>query len=242
MDRDGYDRILCTVNIGGTFIAPNVMQSHMSAASRWGAQYLQLTSPWVQTDQLWLLKAKLGNAGFGDNTRVCYIDGDAIIRHDCPDPFDMVAPDSFGGAAGFQYSDIDTSEAKTIWDKMNAVFRMAVPFDPDTYMNGGFLVFTTRLHRKVWDYERAWMFATRAIGPMVEQTLLSYSLAAQGIGITLLSDSMNRIGPEAWASGPMSHYVQHLAGGPWSEGIDRDEAIAMIDWTATADKGVRVGA
>jgi len=96
-------RVMVTMNSGGKWIPPNVMWSHMAAASRWGAQYVQLTG--MGNGDPFVIKsralAELADS-FAGVEQVMWIDGDVLIRHDCESIFDLVPIDHFGGVPNFQ--------------------------------------------------------------------------------------------------------------------------------------------
>jgi len=76
----------------------------MTAASRWGAQYLQITAT-EGSDDPFVLKCGF-LSGLADTLptveQVLWIDGDALVREDCDNIFDLVPVDNFGGVANFQ--------------------------------------------------------------------------------------------------------------------------------------------
>lgn len=96
-------RVMVTMNTGGEWIPPNVLSSHMAAASRWGAQYLQITA--TAGGDPFILKCGF-LAGLADALsaaeQVLWLDGDVLVRHDCDNIFDLVPQDHFGGVANFQ--------------------------------------------------------------------------------------------------------------------------------------------
>lgn len=96
-------RLILTMNTGGNWIPGNVLASHMAAAARWEAQYLQLT--YVPEGEAFLRKCDclsgLGDV-FPNVEQVLWLDGDVLVRDDCENLFDMVPLDHFGGVPNYQ--------------------------------------------------------------------------------------------------------------------------------------------
>ncbi len=224
-------KILATVNLGGTYIPQNVMESHIAAASRWGAQYLQLTSLWGETDQMWVAKTRLHRAGFPAEAQVCYIDGDAVIRADCPDVFDLV-----GGNFGAVLNP-PSYVAEHEWYSMLGKAGITTKFNPEMYFNGGLLVFTPGMHAPIWEIASTLSCLARAYGPLVEQTYLNFGIQAVAPDLTVLPREYNAIGPDVWQGDVMNAYIYHFAPTSLVERPDKRARMESIDWR-TVPEGV----
>lgn len=225
--------ILLTVNLGGTYVTPNVMASHAAAAGRWGAEYHQQTTLWGGTRDVFQAKIRLHHLPLPTGARVCYIDGDALIRHDCPSPFDLIGPEFFGAVRCHQ-DGASTKNAESWWRDLLPFFHNAIEFNAETYFNGGLLIYTPAIHNLVWEVAWPHILTLRKHGPMVEQTALNMAVRKLACPVAILPDTFNRLGPVAWEPGPMSAYIQHLAH-YGEDKRDRFEAMEAIDWRQSVE-------
>jgi hypothetical protein len=224
-------RVLLTWNTGGTWIPKNVLESHKDAARRWNAEYVSIEKA---TDSPFADKAILLRT-FNGGDQVAWIDGDAIIRFDCPSLFDVVPQDCFGGVPNFQGDTHDGDPwryAEPDWQWMvERTGRLDLFYDPTEFINGGVFVFCPELHHAIWDDE----FPKQ---PNAEQTMLNFRADMLGVKRKFLARTFNRIGPQAWAPGPMSCFIQHLAAFRFlfnkRRREDRMDALDAIDWTSKA--------
>lgn len=222
-------RYLVTINLGGNYIPPNVYSSHAHAAGRWGAQYLQLTSPWGGTGHLWWMKMRMHALELPMDSRVVFIDGDAVIRQDCPDLFGMADDDVFCAVRN-PSTTASVASAADWWGKCAGLMRCSLEFDSARYVNGGLMVYSPRHHNRIWEYLWSAPLAVNRTGPLFEQTFLNMALRMLDVPLHLLPDGFNSIGPHVWEPGPMRDYIYHFAdsGGQGKEGL-RD-ALEAVDW------------
>lgn len=226
-------RLILTLNGDGDYIPENVWWSHQDAAVRWGADYVD--SPLSCRDSRHFQhKHRLCL----DKTEVCYdrcmwIDGDAIIRRDCPNLFELVPPDRFGGVLNAQ---IRTQEQAEIQRRYWSVIARdlgdlgfdAVPEYHKRYINGGMFVWTPRLHRSVFLRTIQFM-ADLYPEAMVEQTCLNMALAE--VPMHLLSRQFNYMGPKVWDEPRCHGWITHWACyGEDTHEVDKQELLSGIDW------------
>lgn len=218
------------------WVPENVTASHRAAATRWGAEYIQLLDG-DPGRHFWMKSTHL-NKCCGEYDRVVWLDGDAIVRHDCPSLFDLVPADEFGGVPNIQPGShgkdaVDLHVPSVIRGLAHLGMRgnksrcTIGAYDFRRFVNGGVLVMTPALHSLV--------FSPPVVRADEEQAIFNMNLHLHGLKIHLLPIEYNRIGAIAWKPGPMSAYIQHLArfiGSPRSDAIRR---IAMegIDWQET---------
>lgn len=231
----------------GDYTPPNVRDSHIDAARRWGAEYLELTEPLPGMggpDNIFACKMRIWRLNLPPGDRVCLIDGDAIIRDDCPNVFRRVPEYRIGGVSCFQKDTPDGVEKHTRahWDNVCAYLRTSQRFNACLYLNGGLLVYTPKEHDRLWFYLDG-MFASRmaTMPAMMEQTALNVAMSELRIPCCILPENLNRLGPTAWAPGPMTSYIQHLAPVGNLRG-DKRAALAAIEWDISqGDNDARVG-
>jgi hypothetical protein len=107
-----------------------------------------------------------------------------------------------------------------------------VEYSQATYVNGGVLVFDLPTHEPIFATSKAKRIrADRTVNPMLEQTLLNIWLRLFA-DQTILAATYNRLGKEAWLSGPaMTSYVYHFANIGELRG-DKRARMDRIDWRA----------
>ena len=226
-----------TLNVGN-WASPNAIASQRHAAERWGAEYHEFTKPWCAgTDPADVFAAKfdLGDLPFEQPCRVVWLDGDVIVRDDCPSLFDEVPVGTFGGVVNNQ--DAGELQDQVAHDYWLSVLS-ALPFDSGTllafnshtYINGGVLVFDLPQHDVMFaNSGKFWQ--RKPVNPMDEQTLLNIWLRLYGRR-TWLPREFNCMGRDAWLSGPrMTTYIYHLANIGSLRG-DKRARLDAIDWRA----------
>lgn len=240
-------KIVLSINLGGRHTTTNVRESHAHAAGRWGAQYVELTVPtWSQRTDPFGIKLDIHRFPFPPGCRVAMLDGDCIVRADCPSLFDRVPRECMGAVANNQggaYEAVVDANAGLWWESVAAMMNCAAGYDPATYFNGGVLVFSPERHLDAWRLadaavrvalgERGAMRTTAtggAVSPMLEQTAMNVACVALGVPVHLLPPAFNRLGPAAWGcGGAMPDYVLHLANLGSLRG-DKGAVLAGIDW------------
>ena len=215
-----------TLNVNN-WASPNAIASQRAAAERWGAEYHEFTKPWcIGTDPADVFAAKfdLHLLPFKLPCRVVWLDADVMVRIDCPSLFELVPVGTFGGVLNNQDgSDLQYQVARDWWKKVNG----DVAFDGDGYINGGVLVFDLPAHAEVF-YLSKILRHVGPVNPMYEQTLLNTWLRIYPR--LILPHTFNRLGKEAWLSGPaMTSYVYHLANLGELCG-DKRQRLGAIEW------------
>lgn len=217
--------LIVTMNGGGDFIPPNALRSHMSYAARCHALYLQFV------DRGDALLVKMGAlAGHFGGSRVLWIDGDTIIRDDCPNLFDAVPRDMIGAVQNDQ-GDTHGADCMGIhessWDYSRKALGLSeedAPFDQSVYVNTGVVVSTPELHQplfdsafqviKKMDAEHKWEKDQSIVSILCQQAAAKCDAGEEVYGrLHLLPHCFNRFGPEVVARGTtaMSAYIQHYA-------------------------------
>lgn len=215
--------LLLTMNTGGTWIPDNVRRSHLAAASRWGCDYREIMSGAADP-----FREKHRHMAKVEAENVIWINGDCIVRHDCPSPITMAGQD-FAGVSGLQGQDERSAEWAMSWHTSICKLGGSVRAFPAVYVNGGLLVSQAK-HRALWGYVMGLSASVQGpLNPMVEQGIVNYALQAFDFRVQLLPFRYNLLGVEAWKPGPMTAFVQHLACvGELRE--NKREALEAIEW------------
>ena len=228
---------LVTLNVND-WIPANVAESHADAARRWDARYIQIENAppegmYAAKSQLWLMR-------FKREDQIFWIDGDAIIREDCPNLLQLVGPKHLAVVGAIQTGNPPTEKTReyfSILDKNSPGNGV----EWSHYFNSGVFVIPGAY---MWVMRAAWgmaesyrqMMGEAEMGSGIEES--SMNLAAYGLlpwwAVRRIPDAYNRIGPSAWAGkwvekGGSQNYILHLANGPWADG-DKRERLAAIDW------------
>ena len=152
--RDSRDqrKIVCTLNVGRDCILQNARDSIREAARSWGADYLEILTGDAGRHH-WEEKLHL-DEHLPDSYRVVYYDGDVIVRHDCPSPFEIVPEGMWSWCRNFHPSHAGTLPA--VEEALGAYAKKCgVDVDPQKdYSNSGMLVFELPLHRAVFQEAR----------------------------------------------------------------------------------------
>lgn len=213
---------LVTLNTGGALCC-NSRESHMQAAGNWsqgglGVEYVPLSAPWGDIADRGAFGCKLemdrlpvpGGSKPGVS-RVCWLDADALVRADCPNPFDLVPPGRIGGVLNLQDDNTEADHAGW-WSKVARAMKSEAQYSPTTYINGGLMVFDLPQHGPIWARARQGMTGAAIVNPMIEQTAVNIAIAESGCPVTILPRSMNRIGKDAWTPrAALRHHIIHAA-------------------------------
>jgi hypothetical protein len=215
-----------------SYLVPNVRASHEAAAQRWGADYRPMSEPWGPMAAKGVFGAKLdmGLLPFDRPCRVVYVDGDVLIRDDCPSLFDRVPAGRFGGVPNYQgdtHANPDRDHWPT-WTRIADRLACDLPYDPLTYINGGVMVFDLADHAIVWPVAASIFADDDRVGPMQEQTSVNVVLRMLGIPRQMLEPGYNRLGASVWRPGPMPCFVSHLA--HLGALRDRGDLLETIQW------------
>lgn len=257
------DRLVVSMNFGGTYTQSNVRESHVAAAARWGANYIEVTaeSPEAPQDDTFRQKLTLP-ARLPKDSYVCLIDGDAIVSADCPSLFLWSGPSDvcISGVANLQEGQPEAckvsqmaywAQACEFLNERGVPHATKAMYSEATYLNGGVLVGNAGHMAKVFGLALwlADLIAESPLDPMAEQTCLNIALRMmatgaamnQMSGVNVLEPTFNRICTDLWRPGrPMEHFVEHFA--KLGQGCNgRDEILKTIDWRAPVAVPVEAG-
>ncbi len=225
--------LLATLNIYGTYLTENTRASFLSACDRWGCQYAEVVS--VDVTNPFEARLRIWDYLPGCD-RVAFIDGDTLIREDCPSLFNVVPPTFFGCVPNFQGG--HDEHAMADYAAMAHVFGCPKPYDRATFFNGGLTVMTADLHRSTWEYAASvaldvCRMLDRPIHPNWEQGALNVAFARSACPVAMLPIEYNRHGPEVWDSDRMIAYIHHYAGAAPAN-RDKRAMLDRIPWKVTA--------
>lgn len=158
--------LVVTLNVGKDVLHNNARSSIREAARRWNCNYFELVSG--SGLHFWEEKLHL-DEHLPDGVRVCYYDGDVVVRSDCPSPFEIVPE----GKLGWVRHDHPSHSGAT-WHVQNTMpwycDKVGIEIDHlKEYANTGMMVFDLPLHRplfglardivKTHGFDRNWVIA-----------------------------------------------------------------------------------
>ncbi len=228
-------RLFVSMNFCGTFTTTNVRASHIAAASRWSANYLEVTAPLPGIPVVDVFRQKLTLPRYlPQDAEMVLIDGDAIVSCECENPFDLYDNTSVGGVANMQDGqpgDVDACQREA-WESVEYLLCQKINYAPDNYLNGGFLIGRVPLLSSVFSLALSLSDSAMpkcVIDGMTEQTVLNMALGLFG-RYSIFPQDYNRICPELWEGNrPMRHYIEHFARiASLRDG--RDEILSTIKW------------
>ncbi len=207
---------LLTMNLGN-FMASKCRDSYRAAADRWGAEYLEVTTP-PATGQHHYWQKLLLHRHVPDDCQVFQIDADMLIRFDCPSPFDLVDRSKIG-MVGSNPLDPDhgTSNALSCnyWSKELSLPRL----DPMTqHFNSGVQIYSTPQHRKIFEEAHSYGKKIQWREKLwAEETILSLLLHRDHVPMVRLPKLFNQwYCPHKWEEMTMRHsmsqFIYHFAG------------------------------
>ncbi len=227
-------KFVVTLNAGGALCASS-RDSHQHAAQRWGAVYIELREPWGRLSHHGVFATKLEMDRLPLLGRVVWLDADTLVRDDCPSLFDLIPPGHFGGVCNFQNDthgprgDDPFPDHASTYIAVAARMRSSSRYRPETYINGGVMVFDLPDHGRVWEHIRATL-PDHHVDAMYEQTAVNVAIADLSIPLTVLPREFNRLGRAAWHCGStMTDYIIHCANLGALRG-DKHGPLSRINW------------
>lgn len=219
--------VIYTLNQSG-YLTDHVRASHEHAANRWGCEYVVLTEGVGQRQDTFGMKLELHLLP-GD--RCAWVDGDVLIRSDCPSLFEVVDERLFGAVPVFQDGTWTERSARVMQqsvDRMSTMLDASRRVELTQYVNGGVMVWSQR-HHSIWEWLSDAMPSGRT-GPMDEQTAQNVALVKFETAIQFMPESMNRLGPATWnLTDRMTDYIHHWA--RWNEFRgDKQESMNRVEW------------
>ena len=129
----------------------NGRHSQISAAARWGATYIELTSSDVEG-----YAGKIHYDKKLPNGRICWMDNDVMIRSDCPSPFDVVPAGKIGLVRAHHPS--HGGATPIVQEKLPPWLKKVGVHGPQDiekeYCNTGFYTFDLPYHRPIFEKAR----------------------------------------------------------------------------------------
>lgn len=194
------NKYLVTLNAPANddILTPNGRQSILSAARRWGAHYIEISAPLNDQHHY---RSKIHLDQVVPEGRICFVDGDVVLRHDCPSPFDIVPEGRLGLVRSHHPSHSGSTHAveRHLPDWMDAVGIKN--FDiKHGYPNTGFMVFDKPTHQG-W-FERARELAAKnwtSSWWVSDQGPLFASYISLGINPVWLPPMMQHNGDDLWS-------------------------------------------
>jgi len=149
------NKYLVTLNApaNDNVLTPNGRQSLLSAARRWGADYIEIASPPFPDHHY---RSKVHYDKKLPEGRICYVDGDVVLRDDCPSPFDIIPEGRLGlvrshhPSHGGATHHVDNNLPRWI-EGIGGIGEYDLRTE---YPNTGFVVFDLPTHREMFDEAR----------------------------------------------------------------------------------------
>lgn len=220
------NKALFTANYRG-IMCSNTRDSLQDAAARWGARYCEFTE---ENHAIHLHPATVKMEALDlvpDAEAIFIVDADAIIRSDCPSPFENW-PGGQLGVVGISQRIDPTGSIRECgrweWSKM---LRLAdwidyVPHDSWRYFNSGIILAFRDKHEEIFDLAMKISRVPNDLG-WIEQTPLNYAAKKLRADIHYAAEAWNYISPEGMNSlnGDFSRlmpaWICHFAGCPGRE-------------------------
>lgn len=211
---------VCTLNVGRNCLYDNARASFREAARRWGCNYLEIVSPADPSKRRHHYEEKLYlHKHLPSEGRFLFLDGDVIIRSDCPSPFEIV-PEGFLGWVR-THQDGHTSATRHVSRVLpNYAKRAGVAFDAESiereYLLSGFMVFEFPRHLELYEecervvaqvgFQRRWELA--------DQGVYTIARKRRNIPVFWLPPMFQMAGGKLWAgwSPEMKTFVYHFCG------------------------------
>lgn len=223
-------RALLTLNLYNDGLPQNFRDSHLAAAKRWGADYVEVRQGIVSWQSPYWEKMNLDKHAAAYE-HVVYVDRDVIIREDCPNLFELQPADMMAAVPseqpGHQLLHHIRPEIQPLCD------RLGVDLDlTREYFNSGVLVFSPLHHSHVFEATR-FIHALDERGGWVlsDQGRLSLAIKWTGTPVNVLHRDFNRCGHRLWKrwTPKMDAYVWHFCG------PKQREAMLLTAWTSEPD-------
>ncbi|GAB4133014.1 MAG: hypothetical protein Kow0040_14680 [Thermogutta sp.] len=223
--RPSKHRALMTLNLYNDGLMPNFRESHMAAARRWGAEYVEVRTGIVSWKAPYWEKLNLDKHA-ADFEHVVYVDRDVIIREDCPNLFELQPIDTMAAVPSEQPGHELLHTIKPVMQPLCDRIGVNLDFSTD-YFNSGVLVFSPVHHAHVFEAAR-FIHALDERGGWVlsDQGRLSLAIKWTGEKINVLSSQYNRCGNRLWRrwTPHMDCYVWHFCGRKFPE------AMVLTQW------------
>lgn len=211
--------VLVTLDIGN-YLCEATVQSFQAAADRWGVAFVRIQQPLLADGRavhhFWQ-KALIPFAPSIVDTfqRVLFLDGDMLVRSDCPNPFDLVPPENMGLVSRCQPRHWCRGEPQRDMLRWSRLLNLPLPTH-DLYANGGFMLYSPQAHAECL---KAWWNAGRLVRwhrrGRPEQSSLSVLVHAMGVPVTWLPWHFDTVaighGRVPWNPRVMKSYIYHFS-------------------------------
>jgi hypothetical protein len=220
--------IVCTLNIGRDCIHENARASMREAARRWNCNYLEIVAP-AKPGRHHFEEKCLIHKHLPSDGRFLFLDGDIMIRSDCPSPFDIVPK----GMLGWVRSHHPNHEGAT-WHVQRCLpdyaRRAGVSIDIEKeYVHSGFMLFELPKHLELFEECQRVIadvgFHTR--WELADQGVLTVARKRREIPVFWLPPMFQMAGGCLWCgwTPEMKTFVYHFCGP-----INKDIAIPRTVW------------
>ena len=220
--------ILATINTGD-FMCQNVRDSFKAAAARWGCEYVEITEKFAQHDHPFSMKLELPKYPWPEKARVFFVEGDILIRDDCPNPFEHVPPQHFAAAQNDQgeRDGIVCEIQRHCWETIGVLFGAGKY--KGFALNTGVFMFEPDLHSAPFAAASN-VYELHKDKGVDDQTCLSLAVHQMVDYFWQLDRRWNCVGPIVWMASPkcpawITHFAKY---GPFRDG--REDKLKAAQW------------
>jgi hypothetical protein len=200
---------IVTLNLRN-FMPACARASFQHAAKRWAVEYIEIVEPLGQVHHFWQKAILSSSKHVTGIDRILQLDGDILIRSDCPSPFDLVPRENFGVVSRVQQG-ISRRRFETRRHLMASRMGLAAYSDPKQHLNAGLILYDRMFHERIlsdWVTVGArCSWSTECNVP--EQFALSCLLQATATAVTWLPATYNFLLAQRQPTGPMHAFVYH---------------------------------
>ena len=206
---------LMILNIGD-FLRENSRASFHAAARRWGCDYVEVTEA---HEGIHPHAMKLKAFDLCDADRIFYVDADAIISEECPNPFEAFPPDIFVAVPNQQPQMTESCRIACADNIMHDLRTITEHFGPINaqdvalFINAGFWIASRQYHEAMLKMALEISLAMLGITAWHDQSALNYALMKMQIPVLRLPETWNYQFPPDTGAGEMTKFIYHWAGG-----------------------------
>lgn len=210
------------------FMCNNVRDSFQDAAFRWGCDYREVT----EEDYPTIFhpgSMKLMAFDFCDADRIFIIDADAIIRSDCPSPFEIFDEPVFMAVQNqhnhlpWRYIFVNPQIMAEELERIFVRFPRIV-FQPGNFFNTGVCLVSRQRHADILAYAFE-VFKETGYLQWYDQAPLNYAVAKAQVPVIFADPTWNYQFPNFGHWDYLEKYIYHFAGIP-----SRYDILPVINW------------
>src|SRR5215469_12429006 len=219
---------IVTMNIGNASVPEAARASMRAAASRWDADFVEVLRPIGANRHAFFQKLQLHHH-LPDGSRILYLDGDVLIRQDCPSLFELV-PRGHLGLSRHDHPSNRRMVSQVRGPLADFCETVGVDLDAvDDYAHTGMMVFELPLHRAFFTEMNSIIdrYGFTPFWVISDQAPVSAARKKLSLPTYWLPPMFQMTGEVLWENwtAEMRFPIQHFCGE-----IDRWQAIPRTSW------------